>query len=73
VDGQEFRVSYDPAESPTGLFGGTSNWRGPVWFPLNFLIIEALERFGDYCGDGLKVECPTGSRVEMTLQEVATN
>ncbi|MDR9452092.1 MAG: glucosidase, partial [Acidimicrobiia bacterium] len=67
VDGQEFRVNYDPAESTTGLFGGNSNWRGPVWFPINFLIIEALKRFGDYCGDEVKVECPTGSGVEMTL------
>jgi hypothetical protein len=72
VDGQEFRVKYDPAESTTGLFGGNSNWRGPVWFPLNFLIIEALERFGDYCGDEVKVECPTGSGDEMTLREVAS-
>ena len=71
VDGQEFRVNYEPAESATALFGGNSNWRGPVWFPLNFLIIEALERFGDYCGDDVKVECPTGSGVEMTLREVA--
>ncbi|MDH3398439.1 MAG: glucosidase, partial [Acidimicrobiia bacterium] len=71
IDGQEFRVSYDPAESTTGLFGGNSNWRGPVWFPLNFLIIEALERFDDYCDDAVKVECPTGSGVEMTLREVA--
>jgi hypothetical protein len=71
VEGQEFRVNYEPAESATPLFGGNSNWRGPVWFPLNFLIIEALERFGDYCGDEVTVECPTGSGVEMTLREVA--
>ncbi|OUL25809.1 glucosidase [Nostoc sp. T09] len=71
LDGHEYRVQYEPAESTTGLFGGNSNWRGPIWFPVNALIIEALWRFYDYFGDTFKVECPTGSRQEMTLREVA--
>jgi hypothetical protein len=71
IDHQEYRVGYDPAESTSGLFGGNSNWRGPVWFPLNFLLIESLQRFHYYYGDSLKVECPTGSGKMMTLWEVA--
>ncbi len=71
VNGEEFRVNYDPAESTSGLFGGNSNWRGPVWFPINFLIVEALERYHHFYGDSLKVECPTGSGNAMTLHEVA--
>ena len=61
VDGTEHRVDYEPAESSTGLFGGNSNWRGPVWFPVNYLIIESLQKFHHYYGDDFKVECPTGS------------
>src|SRR5207249_2981056 len=72
VDGHEYRVDYEPAESTTGLFGGNSNWRGPVWFPINFLIVEALQKFHRYFGDGYTVECPTGSGRMMTLSEVAT-
>lgn len=72
VDGQQYRVDYEPAESSTSLFGGNSNWRGPVWFPVNFLIIESLQKFHYYLGDDFKVECPTGSGKEMTLWEVAT-
>jgi len=72
VQGEEFTVRYEPAESRSGLFGGNSNWRGPIWFPTNFLIIEALQRFHHFYGDGLKVECPTGSGNEVTLAEVAT-
>jgi hypothetical protein len=71
VGGQEYRVDYSPGESTTGMFGGNSNWRGPVWFPLNFLLIEALERYGRFYGDALKVECPTGSGRMMTLQQAA--
>ncbi|MEJ1930886.1 glucosidase [Nostoc sp. NIES-2111] len=67
----DYCVRYEPAESTTGLFGGNSNWRGPIWFPVNYLIIEALWKFYDYFGDSLKVECPTGSGQEMTLKEVA--
>jgi mannosylglycerate hydrolase MGH1-like protein len=67
----EYRVDYVPGESTSGLFGGNSNWRGPVWFPLNYLLIEALERYDHFYGDSLKVECPTGSGRFMTLGEVA--
>jgi len=70
-DGAAHRVEYEPAESRTGLFGGNSNWRGPVWFPLNYLLIESLQRFHHYLGDGFKVECPVGSGTMMTLWEVA--
>ncbi len=69
--GQEFRVDYEPAESTTGLFGGNSNWRGPVWYPMNMLIIESLRRFHHCLGDDFKVECPTGSGQWMTLHEVS--
>jgi hypothetical protein len=72
VEGAQFRVDYEPAESTSGLFGGNSNWRGPVWFPINFLLIESLQKFHDYFGDELKVECPTGSGQWMTLKEVAS-
>jgi hypothetical protein len=68
----QYRVDYEPAESGTWLFGGNSNWRGPVWFPVNYLIIESLQKFHYYLGDGYKVECPTGSGHMMTLDEVAT-
>jgi len=68
----EHRVEYAPGDSTTGLFGGNSNWRGPVWFPLNYLIVEALERYHHYYGDSLQVEYPTGSGVRMNLQQVAT-
>jgi hypothetical protein len=69
--GEEYSVSYDPGESTTGMFGGNSNWRGPIWLPINYLLIEALERFGHFYGDDLKVQCPTGSGNMMNLQEVA--
>jgi hypothetical protein len=69
--GARYYVHYEPAESTTGLFGGNSNWRGPIWFPVNYLIIEALWQFHSYFGDEFKVECPTGSGQEMTLREVA--
>jgi hypothetical protein len=71
VDGQEYGVHYTPAESDTTLFGGNSNWRGPVWFPVNYLLIEALERYHHFYGDSLRVECPTGSGRMMNLGEVA--
>jgi hypothetical protein len=72
INGHEYRVDYEPAESTTGLFGGNSNWRGPVWFPVNYLIIESLQKFHYYLGDDFKVECPTGSGQMMNLWEVAT-
>jgi len=70
-DGERHEVRYVPGESDSWMFGGNSNWRGPVWFPVNYLIVEALERYHYFYGDGLKVECPTGSGNEMTLSEVA--
>ncbi|MBA2503608.1 MAG: glucosidase [Pyrinomonadaceae bacterium] len=70
-DVTERRVEYTPGESDTGLFGGNSNWRGPVWFPVNYLLVEALERYGHFYGDGFRVECPTGSGKLMNLTEVA--
>jgi len=71
VDGHSYEVDYEPGESTTGLFGGNSNWRGPVWFPVNYLLIEALERYHHFYQDSLRVECPTGSGRLMTLSEVA--
>jgi hypothetical protein len=71
LDGQRHTVSYQPAESDSRLFGGNSNWRGPLWFPVNYLIIESLQKFHHYYGNELKVECPTGSGHLMTLGEVA--
>jgi len=71
ADGMEWRVDYVPGESTTGAFGGNSNWRGPIWFPDNYLLIEALERYGHFYGDSLKVECPRGSGRELTLTEAA--
>jgi hypothetical protein len=64
-------VSYQPAESESGLFGGNSNWRGPVWFPVNYLLVNALYRFADFYGEELKVECPTGSGHEYCLDQIA--
>ncbi|TMB20224.1 MAG: glucosidase [Deltaproteobacteria bacterium] len=71
VDGAEYGVRYEPAESSSGLFGGNSNWRGPVWFPVNFLLIEALQKFHHYLGEEFTVEFPTGSGRQMTLAQVA--
>jgi hypothetical protein len=71
IAGQEFRVDYEPAESHTGMFGGNSNWRGPVWFPMNMVILRALRQLYEYYGDDFKVECPTGSGNEMTLKQVS--
>jgi hypothetical protein len=71
ADGQEYRVEYLPAESNTGMFGGNSNWRGPIWFPVNALIIRGLLQMYPFYGDDFKVECPTGSGNLMTLFEVA--
>ena len=71
ANGTEHRVDYEPGESSTGLFGGNSNWRGPVWFPLNYLLIESLQKFHHYLGDDFTVEFPTGSGKMLTLQQVA--
>ena len=70
--GKEYRVSYQPAESDSAMFGGNSNWRGPVWFPMNVLLMRSLLAFYAYYGDSFRVECPTGSGTSMTLFEVAT-
>jgi hypothetical protein len=67
----EHRVEYVPGESTTGLFGGNSNWRGPIWFPINYLLVEALERYAHFYGDRLSVECPTGSGRRLTLDGAA--
>jgi len=72
VEGTEGRVTYDPAESRSNQFGGNSNWRGPIWLPINYLIIYALRRFHRYYGDDFKVECPTGSGNFVTLAGAAT-
>jgi len=71
VDGTEHCVDYEPAESRTALFGGNSNWRGPIWFPVNYLLIEALQRLHYFYGDRLLVPWPTGSERQVTLWEVA--
>ena len=71
VDGEVHRVGYEPAESTSGLFGGNSNWRGPIWFPVNFLLIESLRKFHAYLGDGFTVECPAGSGRQANLEQVA--
>ena len=68
---REFTVEYQPGESATEVFGGNSNWRGPIWFPINFLLIESLQKFHHYYGDDFRVECPTGSGQFMTLDRVA--
>jgi hypothetical protein len=72
LDGVKHRVDYEPGESSTGLFGGNSNWRGPVWFPVNYLMIEALQKYHHYYGDSFRIECPTGSGKYMNLWEVAS-
>jgi hypothetical protein len=71
ANGNDFFVKYTPAESNTYLFGGNSNWRGPIWFPVNYLLIESLQRFHHYYGSDFKVEYPTGSGHKRTLQEIA--
>ena len=71
VDGFEHQVNYEPAESNTGLFGGNSNWRGPIWFPLNYPLIEALQKFDYFAGEGFQLEFPTGSGTHMCLWDIA--
>jgi len=72
VNGTEYRVEYLPAESNSGLFGGNSNWRGPIWMPVNYLIIESLQKFQHYYNDDFRVECPTGSGQYLSLNEIAS-
>jgi hypothetical protein len=71
MGGEEHRLAYVPGDSDSGMFGGNSNWRGPIWFPVNYLLIEALERYHHFYGEELRVECPTGSGRLMNLAEVA--
>src|SRR5438874_6446783 len=71
IRGEQKVVGYEPAESQTGIFGGNSNWRGPIWMPINYLFIESLQQFHHYYGDDFKVECPTGSGHYLTLREIA--
>jgi hypothetical protein len=71
IGGEEYRLDYEPAESTTPMFGGNSNWRGPIWFPLNFLLIESLQKYHFFLGDDFKIECPKGSGRNITLWEVS--
>jgi hypothetical protein len=71
ADGRALSVGYEPSESRSRLFGGNSNWRGPIWFPINFLIIESLQKFYHYYGDDFRIECPTGSGRFITIDQVA--
>ena len=71
VMGMPLTVRYQPGESDSGLFGGNSNWRGPIWFPVNYLLIESLQKFHHYYSDDFRVECPTGSGRHLSLAEVA--
>ncbi|MBZ5707726.1 MGH1-like glycoside hydrolase domain-containing protein [Nannocystis pusilla] len=71
IDDTTLSIGYEPGESRTGLFGGNSNWRGPVWFPINYLLIEALQKFHHYYSDDFRVECPTGSGNYMSIREIA--
>src|SRR5208283_544375 len=71
LDTNEYKIDYQPAESQTGLFGGNSNWRGPIWLPMNFLIIEALQKFHYFLGDEFQIEYPTGSGHRMDLWQVS--
>jgi hypothetical protein len=71
LDSHNFRIAYEPAESETGTFGGNSNWRGPIWFPMNYLLIETLQRLAHYYGDSLTVEFPTGSGKLIGLKQAA--
>jgi len=70
-NGMQLSVKYQPAESNSGIFGGNSNWRGPIWMPVNYLIIESLQKFHHYYGDDFKVECPTGSGKHISIKDVA--
>jgi hypothetical protein len=71
IGGETYRVDYEPGESRTWLFGGNSNWRGPVWFPINYLLIEALQRYHLFYGDSFTMEFPTGSGTKMNLDQIA--
>ncbi len=71
IDNMDYNIQYDPGDSTSNLFGGNSNWRGPVWIPINYIIIQSIRRYGEFYGDDLQVECPVGSGNKMNLQQVA--
>jgi len=71
IDGETYNIQYDPGDSTSNLFGGNSNWRGPVWMPINYLIIRSIRKYGEFYGDSLKVECPVGSGNQLNLLEVS--
>ena len=71
IDGTKYEIQYDPGDSTSNLFGGNSNWRGPVWIPINYLIIRSIRKYGEFYGDNLKVECPVGSGVFLNLMDVS--
>ena len=71
IDGNSYTIQYDPGDSTSNLFGGNSNWRGPVWMPINYLFIKALQKYGEFYGESLLVECPAGSGNMLNLKEIA--
>ena len=71
IDNIEYAIKYDPGDSTSDFFGGNSNWRGPVWIPINYIIIQSIRKYGEFYGDDLLVECPTGSGITMNLKQVA--
>ncbi len=71
IDNVEYSIRYDPGDSTSNFFGGNSNWRGPVWIPINYIIIQSIGKYGEFYGDSLLVECPTGSGNKMNLKQVA--
>jgi hypothetical protein len=71
IDGIEYAIQYDPGDSTSNFFGGNSNWRGPVWLPINYIIIQSIRKYGEFYGDGLMIECPAGSGNQMNLTQVA--
>ncbi len=71
IDHIEYRIQYDPGDSTSNFFGGNSNWRGPVWIPINYILIQSIRKYGEFYGDDLLVECPVGSGIKMNLKQVA--
>ena len=71
IDHIDYSIQYDPGDSTSNFFGGNSNWRGPVWIPINYILIQSIRKYGEFYGDDLLVECPAGSGIEMNLEQVA--